>query len=94
MGILHWIFGKHPPRPIDPDRSVEAAWVPLWQAQLILHELTEREIRAVVSEDFSSHLAFGVREPMARIFVMEPLLAAAEAVIEEVTGEPPRHHHI
>ena len=94
MGVFNWIFGKHPPRPIDPERSVEAAWLPLWQANLILHELTEREVPAVMSEDFSSNIAFGVREPMARIFVMEPFLAAAEAIIEEVTGEPPRHQRV
>jgi hypothetical protein len=94
MGVFNWIFGKHPPRPIDPERSVEAAWVPLWQANLILHELTERDVPAVMSEDFASHLAFGVREPMAKIFVMEPRRAEAEAIIEEVTGEPPRHQHI
>jgi hypothetical protein len=28
---------------------------------------------------------------MARIFVMEPRLVAAEAVIEELTGFPPAH---
>ena len=91
MGLLHWIFGKHEPRPIDPERTVEAAWLPLWQAQLVLHELWEHEIPAVMSEDFTSHFRFGAREPMARIFVMEPRLALAEAVIEEVIGHPPKH---
>ena len=90
-GIIHWIFGKHPPRPPDPDRSAEAAWLPLWQAQLVLHELWERDVPAVIAEDFTSHLRFGAREPMARIYVMEPRLAAAVAVIEEITGYPPAH---
>ena len=71
-GIVHWIFGKHPPRPPDPDRSAEAAWLPLWQAQLVLHELWERDVPAVIAEDFTSHLRFAAREPMARIYVMEP----------------------
>jgi hypothetical protein len=53
--------------------------------------LWEREIPCVVSEDFTSHLRFGAREPMARIFVMEPRLAEAEGVITEVTGHPPKH---
>jgi hypothetical protein len=44
-----------------------------------------------MSEDFTSHLRFGAREPMARIFVMEPRRAEAEAVIEELTGYPPAH---
>jgi hypothetical protein len=91
MGVLHWIFGKHEPRQPDPERTTEAAWLPMWQAQLVLHELWEREIPAVMSEDFTSHLRFGAREPMARIFVMEPRLASATAVIEEITGFPPAH---
>jgi hypothetical protein len=93
VGILHWIFGKHPPRPVDPERTVEAAWMPMWQAHLVLHELWEREIPAVLSEDHTSHLIFTAREPMARIFVMEPELARAEAVIEELTGFPPAHQN-
>ncbi len=88
---MHWIFGKHPPRTPDPDRTVEAAWLPMWQAHLVLHELWERDIPSVVSEDHSSHLIMIAREPMARIFVMEPLLAEAEAAIEEITGAPPAH---
>lgn len=91
MGILHWIFGKHPVRPPDPDRTVEAAWLPMWQAHLVLHELVEREVHAVLSEDHTSHMIMMAREPMARIFVMEPELAAAEAVIEEILGFPPAH---
>ncbi|MCU0259716.1 MAG: DUF2007 domain-containing protein [Ilumatobacteraceae bacterium] len=91
MGLLRWMLGPHEPRPPDPERTVEAAWLPLWQAQLVLHELWERDIPAVMSEDFTSHLRFGAREPMARIYVMEPRLAAAEAVIEEITGYPPAH---
>jgi len=50
---MHWIFGKHPPRPPDPDRTCEAAWLPMWQAQLVLHELWESDIPAVMSEDFT-----------------------------------------
>ena len=91
MGLMHWIFGKHPPRPPDPERTCEAAWLPMWQAQLVLYELWENDIPAVMSEDFTSHLRFGAREPMARIFVTEPRLAAATEVIERVTGYPPAH---
>ena len=91
MGLWHWIFGKHLPRPPDPDRTCEAAWLPMWQAQLVLYELWESDIPAVMSEDFTSHLRFGAREPMARIFVTEPRLAAASEVIERVTGYPPAH---
>ncbi|HEY5664894.1 MAG TPA: hypothetical protein VIS05_12760 [Ilumatobacter sp.] len=91
MGLLHWIFGKHPVRPPDPERSCEAAWLPIWQAHLVLHELWEREIPSVLSEDHSSHLIMVAREPMARIFVMEPRLAEAEAAITEIIGHPPAH---
>jgi hypothetical protein len=45
----------------------------------------------VIAEDFTSHLRFGAREPMARIYVMEHRLADAVAVIEEITGYPPAH---
>jgi hypothetical protein len=91
MGLWNWAFGWHPVRPPDPERTVEAAWLPLWQAQLVLHELWENDIPAVMSEDHTSHLIMRTRLPMARIFVMEPRLAAAEAVITEVIGHPPAH---
>lgn len=87
--LLSRFFGERPPRRPDPERTVEAAWLPMWQAHLVLHELWERDIPSAVSEDHTSHLRFGAREPMARIFVMEPELARAEAVIEEITGFPP-----
>ena len=93
MGFFQWVFGRHESRPPDAERSIEAAWLPLWQAQLVLHELWEREIPAVQSEDFTSHLRFGAREPMARIFVMEPRLADALDVIESVIGEEPATLH-
>ena len=92
MGIFHWIFGKHPPRPPDPERSCEVAWLPLWQSQMVLHALLEHDIPAVVSEDFSSHYRGGSFQPMAWIFVMEPRRAEAEQLIEEITGYPPAHH--
>lgn len=91
MGIWNWIFGKHPPRPPDPDRSIEAAWLPLWQSNLIEAELKAAEIHCVVVEDHSSHWTGRSAIPHARIFVMEPDLAAAEQVIEEITGYPPAH---
>ncbi len=90
MGVFHWIFGKHEPRPPDPERSAEAAWLPLWQAQLVLHELWERDIPSVMSEEHTSYFR-GARGAMARIFVMEPRLAEAEAAIEEILGHPPAH---
>lgn len=93
MGFFRWTFGRHEVRPPDANRSIEAAWLPLWQAQLVLHELWEREIPAVQSEDFTSHLRFGAREPMARLFVMEPRLAEAIEVITSVIGEEPATLH-
>ena len=93
MGFFQWAFGRHEPRPPDADKSIEAAWLPLWQAQLVLHELWERDIPAVQSEDFTSHLRFGSREPMARIFVMEPRLSDALDVITSVIGEEPATLH-
>ena len=80
-----------PPETYRPGTVGRGGLVPMWQAQLVIHELWEREIPCVMSEDFTSHLRFGAREPMARIFVMEPRLAEAEGVITEVTGHPPKH---
>ena len=69
---------------------VEAAWLPLWQAQLVLHELWERELPAAMAEDHTSLLRYGAREPMARIFVMQARLEEIRAAIEDITGtEPP-----
>ena len=47
-----------------------------------------------MSEDFTSHLRFAARGPMARIFVTETRLAEASKVIEDVTGYPPAHQGI
>ncbi len=58
---------------------------------MVLHELLEHDIPAVVSEDFSSHYRGGSIQPMARIFVMEPRRKEAEEAIEEITGYPPAH---
>ncbi len=93
MGFLRWAFGRHEIRTPNAECSIEAAWLPLWQAQLVLHELWEREIPAVQAEDFTSHLRFGAREPMARLFVMEPRLAEAIEVITSVIGEEPTTLH-
>jgi hypothetical protein len=87
----HWVFGKHAPRPPDPERTVEAAWVPFWQAQMIVDELVAEGIPAVMTEDFGVTVTVYSRETMARIFVTEDRKAEAEALIEEITGIPPAH---
>ncbi len=90
----HWVFGKHPPKPPSPDRTVEAAWLPLWQAPMIRDVLVAEGIPAVMSEDFGIHLTMYTREPMARIFVTEDRRAEALALIEEITGLPPAHRKL
>jgi hypothetical protein len=90
----NWVFGKHPPRPPDPDRVTEAAWVPLWQSQMLTEELNAAGIPAAVNEEFSLHLTTYTREPMARIFVTEDRLADAEALIEALTGQRPKHRKL
>ena len=90
----NWVFGKHPPRPPDPDRVVEAAWVPLWQSQIVTEELRAAGIPAVVNEEFSLHLTTYTREPMARVFVTEDRLHDAEQVIADLTGRPPIHRKL
>lgn len=88
MGLWHWIFGKHPPQPPNPDRVVELAWLPLWRAHLVLHHLWECEVPATLSEDHTAMLRFGAREPMARIFVMEHRLEAGRAALAELDAAP------
>jgi len=77
------------PPTINPERSVEVAWLPMWQAQLVVHELWEAEVPCVLVEDMTSHLRLASFQPMARIFVMEPRREVATAVIEPVTGQQP-----
>ncbi len=85
---------KQPQRAPDPDRTVELAWLPLWQALLVSSELWERDVPCAVVEDHTSQLLVQAREPMARLFVMEPRFAAATAIVTEVLGhEPKRLHH-
>jgi hypothetical protein len=88
MGLWHWVFGRHEPRPPRPDRVVELAWLPLWQAQLVLHHLWEAEIPVTMSEDHTAMYRFGAREPMARLYVMEVRLAAAREVMAELDVRP------
>jgi hypothetical protein len=84
-----WLAAPSPPRPVRADRVVEVAWLPLWQCQLVLHDLWENEVPATMSEDHTSHLRMAAREPMARIFVMEPRLVEARAVVERCIGTVP-----
>lgn len=89
-----WLLGKDPKslnRTPDPDRTVEAAWLPAWQGPMVADELRSAGIPAVVTEDFNINLTMYTREPMSRIFVTEDRQADAEALIEEIIGHPPRH---
>lgn len=88
MGLWHWLFGKHPAPEPRPGHIVELAWLPLWQAQLVLHHLWECEIPTTMSEDHTSMLRFGAREPMAHLYVMETRLTAAQAAIAELDIMP------
>ena len=90
----HWVFGKHEPKPPNPDRTVEAAWLPFWQAQFVTDELVAQGVPAVWNEDFNIHIGVYQREPMARIFVTEDRQAEAEEIVEAVTGLEPRHRKL
>ena len=90
----NWVFGKHPPKPPNPDRTVEAAWLPMWQAQIVTDELIAQGVPAVWNEDFSIHMGVYQREAMARIFVTEDRFAEAEEIVEAVTGVAPRHRKL
>jgi len=90
MGALRravrWVFEARPPAEPDPDRVVELAWLPLWQAQLVLHHLWECGVPTTMSEDHTSQLRFGAREPMAHLYVMQARRAAALAAMAELDG--------
>jgi len=91
MSVWNWLFAAREPRPPRADHVVEVAWLPLWQCQLALHDLWENEIPATMAEDHTSMLRFAAREPMGRIFVMEPRAALARAAIAECIGvDPPK----
>jgi hypothetical protein len=93
-GAWHWVFGKHPPKPPNPDRTVEAAWLPMWQAQMVTDELIAQGVPAVWNEDYAIHLGVYSRETMARIFVTEDRQAEAQEIIEDLTGVEPRHRKL
>jgi len=84
MGLWNWVFGRQTPHEPRPDHVVELAWLPLWRAQLLLHHLWECDIPATMSEDHTSMLRFGAREPMAHLYVMETRLEAARAALAEL----------
>lgn len=98
MGALRvawtWLTGPRAPRPPDPDRTVEAAWVPLWQSQMICDELNAEGVPAVVTEDYGLNPLMSTREPMARIFVTEDRREEAEAMITDILGHEPKHRDI
>jgi len=74
---------------IKPDRMVEVAWLPFWQAHLVVHELWEQGVPCVLVEDSTSHLRLATMQTMARIFVMEPRRVVATEIIEATTGDQP-----
>lgn len=90
----NWVFGKHLPKPPNHDRTVEAAWLAMWQAPMVTDELVAQGVPAVWNEDFSIHLGMYSREPMARIFVTEDRLSEATEIIEDLTGQPPKHRKL
>lgn len=86
--LYRWMTDPTPPE-VRPDRTVEVAWLPLWQAQLVVHELWEHEVPCALVEDSTSHLRLAAVQPMGRIFVMEPRRVRALEVIEATTGQHP-----
>ncbi len=86
-----WLLGRDEPPPPDPERTVEAAWLPTWQGPLVTDALIAEGIPAVVVEDFSINLTMYTREPMSRIFVTEDRKSEAESLIAEILGHEPRH---
>jgi hypothetical protein len=91
MGVIdrfrQWLDSPAPePR---PDATVELAWLPLWQAHLVVPELWDAGIPVALVEDHTSHLRGVAREPMARLFVLAHRRELARAVMRDVTGHEP-----
>lgn len=85
----HWFFGKHPPKPPDPERTVEAGWVPQWMAPMVVDELAAQGIPAVAADDFGLNPMMHQREAMARIFVTEDRRREAREILTDILGHPP-----
>jgi len=90
----NWVFGKHLPKPPDPDKTVEAGWVPVWQGPMLTQLLQDEGVPAVWTEDFNLNVGVYNREAMARIFVTEDRQAEAAQIIEDFTGVAPRHRKL
>jgi hypothetical protein len=90
----HWVFGKHEPKPPDPDRTVEAGWVPQWMAPMIVEELNAQGVPAVTTDDYNLNPYMNSREPMARVFVTEDRKAEAREVMTDILGHPPAQRRI
>ena len=90
----HWVFGKHEPKPPNPDRTVEAGWVPQWMAPMIVDELNAQGIPAVTTDDYNLNPYMNSREPMARVFVTEDRKAEAREVMTDILGHPPAQRRI
>ena len=91
---VDWLLGRDEPRPPSPERTVEAAWIPLWQSQMITDELVAQGVPAVVTEDYAINPMMTTRQTMARIFVTEDRLAEATEIITDLLGHEPRHRGI
>ncbi len=89
-GAWHWVFGKHEPKPPNPDRTVEAGWVPQWMAPMIVDELKAQGVPAVTTDDYNLNPYMNSREPMARVFVTEDRKAEAREIMTEILGHRPR----
>lgn len=85
----HWVFGKHAPRPPDPQRTVEAGSVPQWLAPVAIDELVAQGIPAVATDDFALNPTMRSMEPLARIFVTEDRRDDARDVLTDLLGHPP-----
>ena len=80
-----FVADRHPTP--DRERVVELAWLPLWQAQLVLHHLWEADVPTTLSETAPVPWRIGMHEPMARLYVMERRLAAARAAMAKVLDD-------
>ena len=92
-GAWDWLMSRDPKsrnRTPDPERTVEAAWLPQWISRMVTDELVAAGIPAVVVDDFGLNLTMYSREPMSRIFVTEDRREEARELVTDILGHPPR----
>ena len=85
----HWVFGKHLPKPPDPDRTVEAGWIPQWMAPMVVEELNAQGIPAVTSDDYNLNPCDGPVVNRCLASSSPRTASPRREVMTDILGHPP-----